>query len=102
MRVYNLRCGTHQESNTVTGSEGITPSPKCALCGHDPACGSASVTTQVGTEVSEYRLCHDDGHSCYHRWTVYGQRPATDDVLTSEHINEILAELRERLGGRRP
>lgn len=45
----------------------------CILCGHDPACGLASIT--VGKKaLSEGRLCHTDSHSCYHAWTVYGMR----------------------------
>jgi len=44
----------------------------CILCPHDPACGYASITH----DNREDRLCHTDDHSCYHRWTVYGDRPA--------------------------
>lgn len=40
---------------------------KCPLCGHEPACGYAS--------ADGCRLCHADDHSCYHRWTVYNDRP---------------------------
>lgn len=49
----------------------------CALCEHDPACGSASV--QRDEEI--VYLCHEDDHSCYHEWTVYGRRtPRRTDV----------------------
>lgn len=50
----------------------------CALCGHPPVsskCGQASVT-EAGVERF---LCHADDHSCYHRWTVYGERPKGED-----------------------
>ena len=48
----------------------------CGLCGHDPACGYASVSREDGVQV---RLCHNDNHSCYHLWTVYGRRPEISD-----------------------
>ncbi len=51
----------------------------CGLCGHDPVCGSASVTT--GEDTVE--LCHVDNHSCYHQWTVYGRRGFNYVVITS-------------------
>lgn len=50
----------------------------CGLCGHeiteglDPKCGAAG----VWRGKTWTRLCHADDHSCYHRWTVYGDRPA--------------------------
>lgn len=44
----------------------VTAVTKCGYCGHDPACGFA--------EDRGVRLCHTDDHSCYHRWTVYGER----------------------------
>lgn len=47
---------------------------KCELCGHRPACGYARVHLPDGASI---RLCHKDSHSCYHRWTVYGDRPTT-------------------------
>ena len=47
---------------------------KCVLCGHDPSCGFASITHN-GTESW---LCHEDDHSCYHAWTVWGVRDAED------------------------
>lgn len=43
----------------------------CGLCDHDPACGTAGVTDKD----SYTALCHADDHSCYHRWTVYKERP---------------------------
>lgn len=45
----------------------------CGLCGHEMTldqCGHAS--------VGGVPLCHHDTHSCYHRWTVYGDRPVSD------------------------
>lgn len=55
---------------------------KCALCGADPAGGQAT-TYEDRTVI---RLCHDDtdvsrspggtAMTCYHRWTVYGERAA--------------------------
>lgn len=50
----------------------------CGLCGHEPACGSASVTQGV----QEVWLCHADDHSCYHQWTVYDARPYSYVVIT--------------------
>lgn len=35
---------------------------KCGRCGHDPACGHASITQGDGPEVW---LCHDDECDCY-------------------------------------
>ncbi len=35
---------------------------KCGACGHDPACGYASVWN---AESGETWLCHDDGCDCY-------------------------------------
>ena len=29
----------------------------------------------MGGEADGQPLCHVDDHSCYHRWTVYGERP---------------------------
>jgi hypothetical protein len=46
----------------------------CGLCGHtmtQERCGYAS--------ADGVRLCHTDDHSCYHRWTVYGERPAAPE-----------------------
>lgn len=43
----------------------------CGLCGHVmtmTSCGSA--------QANGVPLCHTDDHDCYHRWTVYGARPA--------------------------
>jgi hypothetical protein len=48
----------------------------CGLCGHAmilARCGSAGVYGPDGDYVP---LCHADDHSCYHRWTVYRDRPA--------------------------
>ena len=44
--------------------------PTCGLCGHKivfERCGSA--------EADGVPLCHADDHSCYQRWTLYGERP---------------------------
>ena len=49
----------------------------CILCRHDPACGYASITH----DNREDRLCHEDDHSCYHLWTVYGMRDLYKDHL---------------------
>lgn len=38
----------------------------CGLCGQ-PAKGYAAADGK--------RLCHDTAMSCYHRWTVYKERP---------------------------
>lgn len=42
----------------------------CGLCGHEMTlerCGSAA--------ENDTPLCHADDHDCYHRWTVYKERP---------------------------
>lgn len=47
----------------------------CALCGHVMTldrCGSAGAH-ENGHVIY---LCHTDDHDCYHRWTVYRERPA--------------------------
>jgi hypothetical protein len=41
----------------------------CALCG-DVALGYAAADGK--------RLCHANERSCYHRWTVYGERPVAE------------------------
>lgn len=49
----------------------------CALCGHDTSvdvCGYGAAHDDDGNWV---HLCHADDHSCYHRWTVCGDRPKT-------------------------
>lgn len=46
---------------------------RCFLCGHEPSCGSAAVYDMYADR--KLFLCHADDHSCYHRWTVYGERP---------------------------
>lgn len=38
----------------------------CGSCGHDPACGHASITTLGGTTW----FCHEHGHSCYETVTA--------------------------------
>lgn len=56
----------------IAKEKGLRPGP-CGLCTHDPACGFAR---------ADHRwLCHDDDHSCYRRWTVYGDRPNQKVVL---------------------
>ena len=50
---------------------------ECALCGHEMTlerCGSAGAHNDDGSPV---HLCHTDDHDCYHRFTVYRQRPDT-------------------------
>jgi hypothetical protein len=50
----------------------------CELCGHQMAfevCGYATV--YVEEDRAAY-LCHADDHDCYHRWTVYHERPSTE------------------------
>lgn len=42
----------------------------CALCGHRGFMGAS-----VDENDLCMHLCHEDDHSCYHRWTVYGDRP---------------------------
>ncbi len=59
----------------------------------------------VHSTEGSFALCHSYNHSCYHRWTVYGDRsvpPAdekassTDDAaLTDEELAEIEAECDE-------
>lgn len=46
---------------------------KCELCGHDN-----HLSTEYGSTYNssgKIYLCHTDDHSCYHRWTVHGERP---------------------------
>ncbi len=46
----------------------------CALCSHVMTldrCGSAGAQ-ENGHDID---LCHTDDHDCYHRWTVYRERP---------------------------
>jgi len=54
----------------------------CELCGHDMSatpgnvskCGYAAVAN-LGETIY---LCHADDHSCYQRWTVFGERSGAD------------------------
>lgn len=46
---------------TVTTGLGGDSSKMCAKCGHDPACGEASIT--IGDTTRHY--CHASDHSCY-------------------------------------
>lgn len=48
----------------------LTPRERCGLCG-EWATGYAMSSDDNG----RVRLCHDDERSCYHRWTVYEDRP---------------------------
>ncbi len=76
----------------------------CGLCDHDPACGSASATRGE----QQVDLCHEDDHSCYHRWTVYGDRPWSyvvicggqamgKGVLVTRSWDEASADIRAKL-----
>lgn len=68
----------------------------CRLCGHDVSlgalgpCGTSSVTLPDGRTVW---LCHADDHSCYHRWTVYGDRPGRP---SDETLHERIIAARDR------
>lgn len=43
----------------------------CVACGHDPACGIASISTSDGTKW----YCHTDDHDCYgHAVRVLAER----------------------------
>lgn len=78
---------------------------KCGLCGHDPACGFASV--EVGDDITY--LCHEDDHSCYEQWTVHGKRPLPysyavftggtggHGVLVTQSWDEVAAEIQAKL-----
>lgn len=46
----------------------------CASCGHDPACGFASIDDSQGFRW----LCHDDDHSCYQIESVMAEVDAND------------------------
>lgn len=53
----------------------VAKPPVCKLCGHEitfAKCGFAS--------ANGFRLCHHDTHSCFNRWTVYGERPDEGDI----------------------
>ena len=57
---------------------------QCALCGKNPAAGFATVTVLLADRDYEVvRLCHDgpDPMTCYHRWTVYGERPTLAELI---------------------
>jgi hypothetical protein len=75
----------------MSDGEGGAVGEACALCDHNPACGMATVTVPVQRSAWEgawdtLRLCHTDecestrrsmgqtALTCYHRWTVYGER----------------------------
>lgn len=63
----------------------------CGLCGHSPACGSAEGLDEL---VQRVPLCHADDHSCYHRWTVYKERPEGDGPVSRK---TDAAAIRERV-----
>lgn len=46
------------------------PPEACGLCGQE----ALGFGLDVGPE-HRMRLCHDAKRDCYHRWTVYGERP---------------------------
>lgn len=54
-------CGSYDHVETKCDAYEEPDIGVCAGCGHDPACGYASVTQ--GGET--FWLCHDDEHSCY-------------------------------------
>ena len=56
----------------------------CGLCGHVmtfKTCGYAAVDV---AETEVVYLCHADDHDCYHRWTVYGERPIANPEGTEK------------------
>lgn len=65
-------CSEHDPSEPTTGG---SEHEVCGLCGHVmlriETCGSAL----VWDGDRRVPLCHTDDHDCYHRWTVYGDRP---------------------------
>jgi hypothetical protein len=53
-------CGSYDHVETSCDAFDDVPGP-CAACGHDPACGFASVS--IGDDERWY--CHDDDCDCY-------------------------------------
>lgn len=47
------------------------------------------------------RLCHDSAMSCYHRWTVYGERPVglKRTLITKGYYRDFTPEELERVSG---
>jgi hypothetical protein len=84
----------------------------CRLCGHDPACGLASITSDEASHpgnrpYGDVFLCHDDSHSCFVEWTVHGRRPepqssgsAAEDVkmITFRRTSQGVSVCSECLG----
>lgn len=48
---------------------------RCSLCGHVITFARCGGGEAIGADGVHHYLCHADDHSCYHRWTVYGDRP---------------------------
>jgi hypothetical protein len=74
---------------------------ECGLCGHvsvdHPAerqFASGFLGGSVWIEGQSVNLCHTDNHSCYHRWTVYGERPddwsgSSPDAASSSKADNV-------------
>lgn len=68
-----VRCGCAchaDEGQAVVGPPEFVTRPVdspvlCILCGKEA----------LGFAYADGRLCHHEERDCYHRWTVYGQRP---------------------------
>lgn len=59
---------------------GIEPLPRetweLMFHGEDERCAlGGEVALGYARGFNDERLCHDDERSCYHRWTVYDERP---------------------------
>lgn len=53
---------------------------RCGLCGHLPSDPGHRMDKHAASETRNdvtVQLCHEDDHSCYHRW-VRGERPVAD------------------------
>jgi hypothetical protein len=71
-----------------TGTPPQDGDERCGLCGHVrnlARCGHAN--------ADNVYLCHADDHSCYHRWTVYGERPQDGDEI--ETLRKALTEMQD-------
>lgn len=98
--VRNSECGASKEfpcqpvepdPQSIPNETQIGDSKVCALCAHEitsETCGSAF--------VGDLSLCHSGDHSCYDRWTVYGERPS-EDGEADEVVYSPVSALAERL-----
>lgn len=94
-------CGSYDHVETGCDAYKEPVVGACASCGHDPACGFASVNGDW--------LCHDDDHSCYFQASIDSlgngsdgydevRRRLSNDNGNRTSLSDVAAELGIDLG----